>query len=291
MVSPLKFRLTPRKRRIDTASTLTILDPYYEELSRVPLMTRDEEIAAGTLAQAGDQAGVDQLVQRNLRLVASVARQYIGTNWPIEDLVQEGNIGLIRAAQRYDPTRGIRFSTYAVWWIRQAIQRGLADYAALIRLPVHQHATVSKVIRTRQRLVRQLERKVTPDEIAAELKVPRTKIEEALALARDTLSLDRLVQQNNDSETTWLGYLPDHAATAPDSESDRRATNDAVAQYLDRLPPKVQTVLRHRFGIGGIPAMTLVEIAQVMGHCKEWVRQIEIKGIQRLRELIPRDLA
>ena len=269
---------------VDLAAEYNLDDPvrmYLKEIGQVPLLSADEEIELAKLVSEGDQAAKNKLTEANLRLVVSIAKKYSGRGLHILDLIQEGNTGLIRAVDKFDWTKGNKFSTYATWWIRQAITRAIADQARTIRVPVHMVEVINKATRCNRKLVQELGREPTVEEIAAELNLPVEKIIEANRTAADTLSLDTPV---GDEEDTSIGsFVEDERTPGPADATSNALLAEALKEILDTLTEREADVLRMRFGMYDGRTHTLEEVGQIFGVTRERIRQIENKAIRKLR--------
>ena len=263
---------------------IAIDDPvkiYLKEIGRVPLLSAEEEIELAKRVSEGDKAAKDRLTEANLRLVVSIAKKYSGRGLHILDLIQEGNTGLIRAVDKFDYTKGNKFSTYATWWIRQAITRAIADQARTIRIPVHMVEVINKATRCNRKLVQELGREPTLEEIAAELNLPIEKIIEANRTAADTLSLDMPV---GDEEDTTIGsFVEDDNTPGPVDATSNAMLSEALTEILGTLTEREADVLRMRFGMYDGRTHTLEEVGQIFGVTRERIRQIENKAIRKLR--------
>ena len=254
---------------------------YLKEIGQVKLLTADEEIELAKRVSEGDKAAKDRLTEANLRLVVSIAKKYSGRGLHILDLIQEGNTGLIRAVDKFDYTKGNKFSTYATWWIRQAITRAIADQARTIRVPVHMVEVINKATRCNRKLVQELGREPTLEEIAAELNLPIEKIIEANRTAADTLSLDMPV---GDEEDTTIGsFVEDDNTPGPVDATSNAMLSEALTEILGTLTEREADVLRMRFGMYDGRTHTLEEVGQIFGVTRERIRQIENKAIRKLR--------
>ena len=263
---------------------VSIDDPvrmYLKEIGKVPLLSAEEELGLAEKMAQGDVKAKQQLVEANLRLVVSIAKKYSGRGLHILDLIQEGNTGLIRAVDKFDWTKGNKFSTYATWWIRQAITRAIADQARTIRVPVHMVEVINKATRCNRKLVQELGREPTVEEIAAELNLPVEKIIEANRTAADTLSLDTPV---GDEEDTSIGsFVEDERTPGPADATSNALLAEALKEILDTLTEREADVLRMRFGMYDGRTHTLEEVGQIFGVTRERIRQIENKAIRKLR--------
>ena len=269
---------------LDLATEYNLDDPvrmYLKEIGQIRLLTADEEVDLAKRVSEGDQAAKNKLTEANLRLVVSIAKKYSGRGLHILDLIQEGNTGLIRAVDKFDWTKGNKFSTYATWWIRQAITRAIADQARTIRVPVHMVEVINKATRCNRKLVQELGREPTMEEIAAELNLPVEKIIEATRTAADTLSLDTPV---GDEEDTSIGsFVEDERTPGPADATSNALLAEALKEILDTLTEREADVLRMRFGMYDGRTHTLEEVGQIFGVTRERIRQIENKAIRKLR--------
>lgn len=269
---------------LELAAEYNLDDPvrmYLKEIGQVKLLTADEEIELAKRVSEGDKAAKDRLTEANLRLVVSIAKKYSGRGLHILDLIQKGNTGLIRAVDKFDYTKGNKFSTYATWWIRQAITRAIADQARTIRVPVHMVEVINKATRCNRKLVQELGREPTLEEIAAELNLPIEKIIEANRTAADTLSLDMPV---GDEEDTTIGsFVEDDNTPGPVDATSNAMLSEALTEILGTLTEREADVLRMRFGMYDGRTHTLEEVGQIFGVTRERIRQIENKAIRKLR--------
>ena len=269
---------------VDLAAEYNLDDPvrmYLKEIGQIKLLSADEEVELAKLVSEGDQEAKNKLTEANLRLVVSIAKKYSGRGLHILDLIQEGNTGLIRAVDKFDWTKGNKFSTYATWWIRQATTRAIADQARTIRVPVHMVEVINKATRCNRKLVQELGREPTVEEIAAELGLPVEKIIEANRTAADTLSLDTPV---GDEEDTSIGsFVEDERTPGPADATSNALLAEALKEILDTLTEREADVLRMRFGMYDGRTHTLEEVGQIFGVTRERIRQIENKAIRKLR--------
>ena len=269
---------------VDLAAEYSLDDPvrmYLKEIGQVRLLSAEEEVELAKLVAEGDQYAKNKLTEANLRLVVSIAKKYSGRGLHILDLIQEGNTGLIRAVDKFDWTKGNKFSTYATWWIRQAITRAIADQARTIRVPVHMVEVINKATRCNRKLVQELGREPTVEEIAAELGLPVEKIIEANRTAADTLSLDTPV---GDEEDTSIGsFVEDERTPGPADATSNALLAEALKEILDTLTEREADVLKMRFGMYDGRTHTLEEVGQIFGVTRERIRQIENKAIRKLR--------
>lgn len=262
---------------------------YLREIGKYPLLTAEEEVELAKtyekdVAARGEDAksrSKDKLTESNLRLVVSIAKKYIGRGLSLLDLVQEGNQGLIRAVEKYDWRRGFKFSTYATWWIRQAITRAIADQARTIRIPVHMVETINKLYRTSQRLMQELGREPTPEELGAELDLSADRVREIFKISQETTSLDTKVGEDEDS--TLGDFIADENALSPVDQASKQLLKDHLEEVLGSLSEREAKVLSLRFGLDGGQARTLEEVGRVFGVTRERIRQIEAKALRKLR--------
>ena len=269
---------------VDLAAEYNLDDPvrmYLKEIGQIKLLSAEEEVELAKMVSEGSQYAKNKLTEANLRLVVSIAKKYSGRGLHILDLIQEGNTGLIRAVDKFDWTKGNKFSTYATWWIRQAITRAIADQARTIRVPVHMVEVINKATRCNRKLVQELGREPTVEEIAAELGLPVEKIIEANRTAADTLSLDTPV---GDEEDTSIGsFVEDERTPGPADATSNALLSEALKEILDTLTEREADVLRMRFGMYDGRTHTLEEVGQIFGVTRERIRQIENKAIRKLR--------
>lgn len=263
---------------------ISIDDPvrmYLKEIGRVPLLTAEEEVALAKRMQEGDEIAQKRLAEANLRLVVSIAKRYVGRGMLFLDLIQEGNLGLIKAVEKFDYTKGYKFSTYATWWIRQAITRAIADQARTIRIPVHMVETINKLIRVSRQLLQQLGRDPSPEEIAKEMDIPVDRVREIMKIAQEPVSLETPIGEEEDSH---LGdFIEDQDAPAPADAASFMLLKEQLEEVLDTLTPREEKVLRLRFGLDDGRARTLEEVGQNFGVTRERIRQIEAKALRKLR--------
>ena len=263
---------------------VSIDDPvrmYLKEIGRVPLLTAEEEVALAKRMEAGDEEAQKRLAEANLRLVVSIAKRYVGRGMLFLDLIQEGNLGLIKAVEKFDYNKGYKFSTYATWWIRQAITRAIADQARTIRIPVHMVETINKLIRVSRQLLQQLGREPTPEEIAKEMEIGVDRVREIMKIAQEPVSLETPIGEEEDSH---LGdFIEDQDAPAPADAASFMLLKEQLEDVLDTLTPREEKVLRLRFGLDDGRARTLEEVGQNFGVTRERIRQIEAKALRKLR--------
>ncbi len=263
---------------------INIDDPvrmYLKEIGKVPLLSAVEEIELAKKMEQGDDEAKKRLCEANLRLVVSIAKRYVGRGMLFLDLIQEGNLGLIKAVEKFDWRKGYKFSTYATWWIRQAITRAIADQARTIRIPVHMVETINKLIRISRQLLQELGREPRPEEIAKEMDLPVEKVREILKIAQEPVSLETPIGEEEDSH---LGdFIPDDDAPAPAEAAAFSMLKEQLIEVLDTLTPREQKVLRLRFGLDDGRARTLEEVGKKFDVTRERIRQIEAKALRKLR--------
>ena len=263
---------------------INIDDPvrmYLKEIGRVPLLSADEEIALAKRMEAGDEEAQKELAEANLRLVVSIAKRYVGRGMLFLDLIQEGNLGLIKAVEKFDYNKGYKFSTYATWWIRQAITRAIADQARTIRIPVHMVETINKLIRVSRQLLQQLGREPSPEEIAEAMEISVERVREIMKIAQEPVSLETPIGEEEDSH---LGdFIEDQDAPAPAEAASFMLLKEQLEEVLDTLTEREERVLRLRFGLDDGRARTLEEVGQNFGVTRERIRQIEAKALRKLR--------
>ena len=254
---------------------------YLKEIGRVPLLTAEEEIELAKRMEQGDEEAKKKLAEANLRLVVSIAKRYVGRGMLFLDLIQEGNLGLIKAVEKFDYGKGFKFSTYATWWIRQAITRAIADQARTIRIPVHMVETINKLIRVSRQLLQELGRDPTPEEIAAAMEIPVERVREIQKVAQEPVSLETPIGEEEDSH---LGdFIEDEDAPAPAEAASYILLKEQLESVLDTLTPREEKVLRLRFGLDDGRSRTLEEVGQEFGVTRERIRQIEAKALRKLR--------
>jgi RNA polymerase primary sigma factor len=254
---------------------------YLKEIGKVSLLTAEEEIDLAQRMEAGDELAKRQLAEANLRLVVSIAKRYVGRGMLFLDLIQEGNLGLIKAVEKFDYRKGFKFSTYATWWIRQAITRAIADQARTIRIPVHMVETINKLIRVSRQLLQEYGREPLPEEIAEEMGITEEKVREILKIAQEPVSLETPIGEEEDSH---LGdFIPDDDAPAPAEAAAFTLLKEQLMEVLDTLTPREEKVLRLRFGLDDGRARTLEEVGKEFNVTRERIRQIEAKALRKLR--------
>ena len=266
------------------ADGVSIDDPvkvYLKEIGRVPLLTPEEEKDLAVRISAGDESAKKRLSEANLRLVVSIAKRYLGRGMQFLDLIQEGNMGLMKAVDKFDYTKGYKFSTYATWWIRQAITRGIADTGRTIRVPVHMVETINKTLRMTRTLLQELGREPTPEEVAARLNVPVSRVREVLKISRDPVSLDTPIGEEDDSH---LGdFIEDDSALSPADSAAFSMLKEELGNALESLTDRERQVVRLRFGLQDGRARTLEEVGKEFNVTRERIRQIEAKALRKLR--------
>ena len=271
-------------KNMDFVDTINVDDPvkmFLKEIGKIPLLTYEQENELAERMVNGDAEAKKQLIESNLRLVVSIAKKYIGRGMHFLDLIQEGNLGLIKAVDKFDQSKGYKFSTYATWWIRQAITRAIADQARTIRIPVHMVETINKLIRTSRHLLQTLGREPTPEEIAAELEMPVEKVREVLKVAQEPISLETPVGEEDESN---LGnFIPDDDAPSPSEQAADVLLREHIEEVMQTLTPREAKVLKLRFGLQDGRMRTLEEVGKEFMVTRERIRQIEAKALRKLR--------
>ena len=254
---------------------------YLKEIGKVPLLSPDEEIELAKKIELGDEAAKKKLAEANLRLVVSIAKRYVGRGMQLLDLIQEGNLGLIKAVEKFDYRKGYKFSTYATWWIRQAITRAIADQARTIRIPVHMVETINRLVRTQRQLVQKLGREATPEELAKELDMPVDRVREIMKISQDPVSLETPIGEEEDSH---LGdFIQDDNVEVPADAATYTLLHEQLMEVLSTLTEREQKVLRLRFGLYDGRPRTLEEVGRQFNVTRERIRQIEAKALRKLR--------
>ena len=268
-----------------SSDDVNLSDPvrmYLKEIGQIPLLTADEEVELAKRIQAGDESAKEKLIQSNLRLVVSIAGRYTNRGLQYLDLIQEGNLGLMKAADKFDYTKGFKFSTYATWWIRQSITRALADQARTIRIPVHMVETINRVIRTSRQLMQELGREPSTAEIAEAMKLPESRVQEIIKIAQDPVSLETPIGEEEDSH---LGdFIPDDSAPAPSDAAFYSLQREQLMEVLGTLSDREKNVICLRYGLDGGRSYTLEEVGSIYHVTRERIRQIEAKALRKLRQ-------
>ena len=256
---------------------------YLREIGKIPLLKPDEELALAYRVKAGEKKAKDKMAEANMRLVVSIAKRYVGRGLDLLDLIQEGNTGLLRAVEKFDPDKGFKFSTYATWWIRQAITRAIADQARTIRIPVHMVETINKLLRTQRRLTQELNREPTNEEIAQAMEIEVEKVEHIMKIKQDISSLDASVR--DDEEDSVLGdFIEDEDTISPEESATGQLLKEHVKDMLGALSEREQKILKLRFGLEDGRSHTLEEVGQEFNVTRERIRQIEAKALAKLRK-------
>lgn len=256
---------------------------YLREIGKIPLLTAEEELALAKKVVAGSKKAKDKMAEANMRLVVSIAKRYVGRGLDLLDLIQEGNTGLLRAVEKFDPDKGFKFSTYATWWIRQAITRAIADQARTIRIPVHMVETINKLLRTQRRLTQELNREPTNEEIAKEMEIEVEKVEHIMKIKQDIHSLDQSIR-DEDEDTTLADFVPDEESKLPEEMAGEQLLKTQVKDMLGVLTDREQKILKLRFGLEDGKSHTLEEVGQEFSVTRERIRQIEAKALSKLRK-------
>ena len=259
---------------------------YLREIGKIPLLSSDEEMELARRIVEGDKRAKDKMAEANMRLVVSIAKRYSGRGLDFLDLIQEGNTGLLRAVEKFDPDKGFKFSTYATWWIRQAITRAIADQARTIRIPVHMIETINKLVRTQRRLTQELNREPTMEELSKEMDMEPEKIEYINKIRQETSSLDAGIGRDGDEEDSVLGdFIEDEDTISPEESATNQLLKEKVAEVLSSLSDREQKIVRMRFGLdNGGKSHTLEEVGQQFAVTRERIRQIEAKALAKLRK-------
>ena len=258
---------------------------YLREIGKIPLLSPEEEADLAQRVMEGDKKAKDKMVEANMRLVVSIAKRYSGRGLDFLDLIQEGNTGLLRAVEKFDPEKGFKFSTYATWWIRQAITRAIADQARTIRIPVHMVETINKVMRTMRRMTQELNREPTNEELAKEMGMEVEKIEYVMRIKQDIASLDASVGREGDDEDSVLGdFVEDEERDSPEDSTANQILKEQIAEIISTLSDREQKIVKLRFGIGGGRPHTLEEVGAEFSVTRERIRQIEAKALSKLRK-------
>lgn len=258
---------------------------YLREIGKIPLLNAEEELALAQKVVAGDKKAKDKMAEANMRLVVSIAKRYSGRGLDFLDLIQEGNTGLLRAVEKFDPDKGFKFSTYATWWIRQAITRAIADQARTIRIPVHMVETINKLLRTQRRMTQELNREPSIEELAKELEMEPEKVEYVIKIKQDITSLDAGVGRDGEDEDSVLGdFIEDEDGATPEESAASQLLKEQVQSVLSTLSDREQKIIKMRFGLDGGKSHTLEEVGQEFAVTRERIRQIEAKALAKLRK-------
>jgi RNA polymerase primary sigma factor len=258
---------------------------YLREIGKIPLLNAEEELALAQRVVAGEKRAKDKMAEANMRLVVSIAKRYSGRGLDFLDLIQEGNTGLLRAVEKFDPDKGFKFSTYATWWIRQAITRAIADQARVIRIPVHMVETINKLLRTQRRMTQELNREPTIEELAKELEMEPEKVEYVIKIKQDIQSLDAGVGRDGEDEDSVLqDFIEDEDSVTPEQSATTQLLKEQVQSVLSTLSDREQKIVRMRFGLDNGKSHTLEEVGQEFAVTRERIRQIEAKALAKLRK-------
>ncbi len=256
---------------------------YLREIGKIPLLSAEEELALANRVVAGDREAKDQMAEANMRLVVSIAKRYVGRGLDLLDLIQEGNTGLLRAVEKFDPDKGFKFSTYATWWIRQAITRAIADQARTIRIPVHMVETINKLLRTQRRLTQEYNREPSNAEIAREMEIDEAKVEHIMKIKQDISSLDASIR-DDEEESVLADFIEDEDTITPEESATGQLLKEQVKDMLSALTEREQKILKLRFGLEDGKQHTLEEVGQEFSVTRERIRQIEAKALAKLRK-------
>ena len=256
---------------------------YLREIGKIPLLNAEEELALAQRVVAGDKEAKDQMAEANMRLVVSIAKRYVGRGLDLLDLIQEGNTGLLRAVEKFDPDKGFKFSTYATWWIRQAITRAIADQARTIRIPVHMVETINKLLRTQRRLTQELNREPSNEEIAKEMEIDVDKVEHIMKIKQDISSLDASIR-DDEEDSVLADFIEDEDTVSPEESATGQLLKEQVKDMLSALTEREQKILKLRFGLEDGKSHTLEEVGQEFSVTRERIRQIEAKALAKLRK-------
>lgn len=256
---------------------------YLREIGKIPLLNAEEELALANRVVAGDRDAKDKMAEANMRLVVSIAKRYVGRGLDLLDLIQEGNTGLLRAVEKFDPDKGFKFSTYATWWIRQAITRAIADQARTIRIPVHMVETINKLLRTQRRLTQELNREPTNDEIAKAMEIDVDKVEHIMKIKQDISSLDASIR-DDEEDSVLADFIEDEDTVTPEESATGQLLKEQVKDMLGALTEREQKILKLRFGLEDGKSHTLEEVGQEFAVTRERIRQIEAKALAKLRK-------
>jgi RNA polymerase primary sigma factor len=279
-----KIGITKDKKRLDLSDiSEDSIQMYLREIGKVPLLSREEETALARRKDNGDQEAVKKIIEANLRLVVSIAKRFVGKSMTLLDLIQEGNIGLFKAVEKFDQRKGYKFSTYATWWIRQAITRSLADQSRTIRIPVHMVETINKFQQVQRRLIQDLGREPLPEEIAAEMGEPIEKVRHIINISQETISLETSIGEDEE-DSTLEDFIEDVKNMTPDRVAALELLRDYVKEVINELSPREQKILEMRFGLTDGVAHTLEEVGQEFDVTRERIRQIEAKSLEKIKQ-------
>ncbi len=256
---------------------------YLREIGKIPLLNAEEELKLAYEIKAGDKEAKDKMAEANMRLVVSIAKRYVGRGLDLLDLIQEGNTGLLRAVEKFDPDKGFKFSTYATWWIRQAITRAIADQARTIRIPVHMVETINKLLRTQRRLTQELNREPTNEEIAEAMEIEVDKVEHIMKIKQDISSLDASIR-DDEEDSVLSDFIEDEDTVSPEESATNQLLKEQVKEILSALTEREQKILKLRFGLEDGKQHTLEEVGQEFSVTRERIRQIEAKALAKLRK-------
>jgi len=256
---------------------------YLREIGKIPLLSAEEELALAQRVVAGDKGAKDKMAEANMRLVVSIAKRYVGRGLDLLDLIQEGNTGLLRAVEKFDPDKGFKFSTYATWWIRQAITRAIADQARTIRIPVHMVETINKLLRTQRRLTQEMNREPTNEEIAREMEIDVDKVEHIMKIKQDISSLDASIR-DDEEDSVLADFIEDEDTISPEESATNQLLKEQVKNVLSALTEREQKIIKLRFGLEDGKQHTLEEVGQEFSVTRERIRQIEAKALAKLRK-------
>jgi RNA polymerase primary sigma factor len=256
---------------------------YLREIGKIPLLNAEEELALAHRVVAGERDAKDKMAEANMRLVVSIAKRYVGRGLDLLDLIQEGNTGLLRAVEKFDPDKGFKFSTYATWWIRQAITRAIADQARTIRIPVHMVETINKLLRTQRRLTQELNREPTNEEIAAAMEIEVDKVEHIMKIKQDISSLDASIR-DDEEDSVLADFIEDEDTVSPEESATNQLLKEQVKDMLAALTEREQKIIKLRFGLEDGKSHTLEEVGQEFSVTRERIRQIEAKALAKLRK-------
>jgi RNA polymerase primary sigma factor len=293
VLEPAMEDLEDEELDIDTLNSNQVFDDvsddsvrlYLREIGKIPLLSAEEELALAQKVVAGDKKAKDKMAEANMRLVVSIAKRYSGRGLDFLDLIQEGNTGLLRAVEKFDPDKGFKFSTYATWWIRQAITRAIADQARTIRIPVHMVETINKLLRTQRRMTQELNREPSIEELAKELEMEPEKVEYVIKIKQDITSLDAGVGRDGEDEDSVLGdFIEDEDSATPEESAASQLLKEQVQSVLSTLSDREQKIIKMRFGLDGGKSHTLEEVGQEFAVTRERIRQIEAKALAKLRK-------